>query len=406
MSGTVVNNETLALPKQHYDCVIIGGGVLGLCCAFYMRQYHPEKSLLLIEQEGIPSELGATFVSPAIVHSLFLNPDSYKKAKWSKHLLKNLSELTGVNRPHNQPYFPVGYAKFMDEHFDDSLTTEEFLESRTEIEQQNIQALLDLSYCKSVRFDADGGYASAENVAQHFGYAAVREGADLLLNARATFTSPQSLTIERLSYNNKMQQEVVMQETLSFAQCIVAAGHSSGAVLEGLGEIVDCPKVYMQYPKVEGDKQLLLGTGVNNAGVNNAGVNTIGRLELPVISYQGFHLRPQANGLLVVPPSLPADSIGYQPTEGKLMGVQVGLRREIIDSIMENLDSFPCFAWESFNLGKAVRQVRGAWQIAYEQPAWHKLKENKHVYLLHGGREAMSLGLATAHELAQSIEIQ
>ncbi len=396
MSGTVVNNETLSLPTQHYDCVIIGGGVLGLCCAFYMRQFHPEKSLLLIEQEGIPSELGATFVSPAIVHGLFANPESYKKAKWSKHLLQNLSNITGIDRPHSQAYFPVGYVQFMDEHYDDSTTQEDFLESRSEVEQKNFQALLDLSYCKSVCFDADGGYASAENVAQHFGYAAVREVTDLLLNARATFSSSQSLSIERLSYNKKMQQEVVRQESLSFAQCIVAAGHSSGTVLEGLGELVECPKVYMQYPKIEGDSQLILG----------ADLGTGGRLELPVISYQGFHLRPQADGLLVIPPALAADSIGYQPTEGKLMGVQVGLRREIIDSIMNNLDNFPCFAWESLNLGKAVRQVRGAWQIAYEQPAWQQLKENNHIYLLHGGREAMSLGLATAHELAQSIEIE
>ena len=396
MSGTVVNNETLVLPQQHYDIVIIGGGVLGLCCAFYLRKFQPNKSLLVIEQEGIPSELGATFVTPAIVHGLFLNPDSFKKAKWSKHLLKNLASITGIDRPYNQPYFPVGYARFMDEHFDDAMTQEEFLATLKEDQQKNIHSLMDLSYCKGVAFDADGGYASAENVAQHFGYASVRDGADLLLNARATFKSNHSLQIERLSYNNKMQQEVVQQESLSFGQCIVAAGQSSSTLLESLGELVACPKVYMQYPRIERDSQIILEAVDNNGG----------RLELPVLSYQGFHLRPQTDGLLVVPPSLPADSVGYQPTEGKLMGVQVGLRRELIDSILENLDSFPCFAWESLNLGKAVRQVRGAWQVAAEFPAWKVMPKHENVYLLHGGRQAMSLGLAVAHELAENIPVE
>lgn len=390
MSGTVVNNESLQLPKEHYDIVIVGGGVLGLCCAFYIRHYHPEKSLLLVEQEGIPSEIGATFVSPAIVHNLFLNPEHHKQAKWSKHLLQNLSDITGVNRPHNQPYFPVGYISLSDEHADDALLQEDFIESLSKAQQQNIQALLDLSYCKSARYDTTGGYANAENVAQHFGYAAVREGADLLLNARATFTSEHSLAIERLSYNKKMQQEVVKQESLTFENCIVSAGAETATLLEGIGELVELPKHYVQYPKIESDAQLVLGVGA--------------KLELPVISYQGFHLRPQGDGLLIIPPSIPKDSIGYQPTEGKLMGVQVGLRREIIDGVLENIDSFPCFGWESFNLGKSVRQVRGAWQIAHEFPAWQQLPKQTNFYLLHGGRQAMSLGLAVAHELAEKLE--
>ena len=395
MSGTVINNESLSLPKQHYDVIIIGGGVLGLSCAFYLRKYHPDKSLLIIEQEGIPSELGATFVSPAIVHSLFAKADLRKDAKWSINLLKNLAEITGIDRPHNQPYFPVGYAKFMDEHFDDSLSPDEFFEKLTDVQEKNMNSLVDLSYCKGIAFDTDGGFASAENVAQHFGYASVRDGADLLLNARATITGEHALAIEQLSYNKKMQQEVVKQESLSFEQCIVAAGHSNGDLLEGLGEIVPSSKVYMQYPKIERDAQLVLA----DSGQNGFG----GKLELPVLSYQGFHLRPQGDGLLVIPPKLPPDSIGYQPTEGKLMGVQVGLRREIIESILENLDNFPCFGWESLNLGKAVRQVRGAWQIASEYPAWQQLQNHEHVYLLHGGRQAMSLGLAVAHELAENL---
>ena len=47
---------------------------------------------------------------------------------------------------------------------------------------------------------------------------------------------------------------------------------------------------------------------------------------MPVLEHKGFTLRPQGEGLLVVPPPLSPDPAGYTPTGGNLMGVRTGLR--------------------------------------------------------------------------------
>ena len=57
-TGKVVNRAGLELPRTCYDTAIVGGGLLGLACAFYLRRFAPERTLLIIEADGVPSEEG------------------------------------------------------------------------------------------------------------------------------------------------------------------------------------------------------------------------------------------------------------------------------------------------------------------------------------------------------------
>ncbi len=391
-AGKVVNRAGLELPHTHYDIVIVGGGLLGLACAFYLRRLTPERKLLIVEADGIPSEEGATFVSPAVAHRAF-EGEARRRAAWALSVLARLAEETGVARPHDVPFRNVGWARSLPEPVAvaglETLPINTFLEKLAQESQTDLAELVNFEETNHVLYDPKGGYGSAEAAALHFGHGAVGRGADLLLNARASITGPNTIKLERLEFARDMQRKVVRTEVIEADTLLIAAGAWSAALIEdGLGEVLPVGRVYMQYPRVEADKRLVLEAG---------------RVMMPVSEHQGFTLRPQGEGLLVVPPTLPPDPAGYVPTGGNLMGVRTGLRRELLDALLAHADDLPLLEWDTLNLGKTVSKVRGAWEVLTESgyPEWRRVGET--AYVLLGGRDGFTLGLAAAYDLAATL---
>lgn len=394
MSGKVVNRAGLELPRHHYERVIVGGGMMGLACAFYLRRLAPEGNLLVVEADGIPSEGGATFVSPAIAHRAFEDAETRARADWTLSVLERLSEETGVTRPHDLPFRGGGWARLSGAAERvaglETLSLESFLTGLTEAQRTNLRHLIHLDEVGHVLYDPKGGYGSAEAVALHYGHGAVALGADLLLNARATFEGANRLRIERLEFNRYMGRERVRTESVEADTLIVAAGAETADWLEeALGVPLPLRKVYAQYPRIEADPRFHMLNG---------------RVTMPVLDFAGFTLRPQGEGVLVVPSPLPPDPPDYTPTGGRVAGVRVGLRRELLDRLMNASDALLFVAWESLNLGKTVKRVRGAWEVVTKSggPEWTRLENTSH-YALVGGLEGFSLGLAVAYDLAATI---
>ena len=384
MSGKVLNVANLALPQSHYDTLIIGAGLLGLATAFYLKK-HGAGSVLVAEQGGVPSETGMSFASPAIFNPGGARP---KERAWVRRTLLNLSEETGVTRPHDVPFRPVGLARFSAEASQNSMDFADFLET-LDAEQTVLEEMLEPDHFRQVTWQPSGGYGSAEAAAYYYGYGAVKLGVDLLLNTKVTPLSPKEFRGDRLEYTRDMSQQVVSSDRITAGRVIVAAGSASMSLVEdALGELLPYGRVYQQYPRIETDPRLPLEKG---------------RVRLPVISAHKFTLRPQGEGLLIVPPARSADPADYTPSGGKLMGVRVGLRREILEQLMAAGEQMPVLTWESLNLGKTLSKVRGAWQVVTPDglPEWRSLGEDW--YSLVGGDEGFSLGLASAYELAAEL---
>ena len=388
MSGNVMNRAGLVLPRKHYDYVVLGGGLLGLAVAFYLRRLEPQASLLIVEQGGIPSESGATFVSPAVAHAFFEEDELRKRARWNLQTLANLSKETGVERPNDVPFRQVGMLSLERENGADTQPTQALLETFAFQQVEATKHLLELPEFPHARWDASAGYGSAEAAALHYGYGAVKEGADLLLNARAQPLNKFEIKLERLEFDRQMRHRVVKTEKITADAVIVAAGASTPALVEdALGVLLPYRRHYVQYPRIETDVRLPLDGG---------------RVNLPVICADGFTLRPQGEGVLVVPPPLSPDPDGYEPTGARLLGVRVGVRREVLDTLLAHADALPFVNWESLNLGKTVQKVRGAWEVIPPDgvPKWRQV-EGWHTLV--GGRHGFSLGLAAAYDLAATL---
>ncbi|CAN5556438.1 hypothetical protein BH24DEI1_BH24DEI1_04390 [soil metagenome] len=394
--GRVVNRAGLRLPRHHYHKVVVGGGLLGLACACYLRRALPQETLLVVEGDGIPSEGGASYVSPGLAHRAFGDEGLRRRAAWAIGVLADLVAETGIERTHDRAFRPVGWARLGREVEEvvglESLTVGAWLSGRPVAERGNPAALLNLAEASHVLFDPQGGYGSAEAAALSFGHGAVGLGADLLINGRAGLVSAGEIQVERLEFNRAMRREVVKTERVTADAVVIAAGVGTAALIEeGVGVTLPLRKSYNQYPRLEASPQLTL---------------TEGRVALPVVEHLGFSLRTQGEGVMVVPPPLPPDPEGYQPRGGQLVGVRVGLRRELLEELMERLESMPFLAWETLNLGKTASGVRGAWDVHTPSGLPEFFEVRPGLYALAGGREGLTLGLAAALDLAGKVANQ
>ena len=81
----------------------------------------------------------------------------------------------------------------------------------------------------------------------------------------------------------------------------------------------------------------------------------------------------------------------------------VGLRREVIESMLGSLDTLPALANEALVLGRSIADIPGAWLAlpVGGWPVWERL-DDQHVLLL-GGPRADLTGLSVARELAGEV---
>ena len=378
-----MNHAGIALQTSHYDTVILGGGFLGLSLAFYLKTFLPELSLLLIEEEGIPSEQGMTHLSPGILDKSSLASKDTAKYDWGLNTLANLAQICGVQRA-DRVLFRTGIRHFVK----DALGVPE-VRALSEQEKQLFGHMLEPDVFPVSYLDETGAYASAEAASMVYGFAAVKLGLDLMLNTRVDALDGQRLKLKRLEFNRYMQRVVVREESLQASTLIVALGAKTTEFVEAAwAELLPYRQVYRQYPRIEADRRLPLKAG---------------KVDLPIIAVKGFYFRPQGEGLLVIPPALPADPRGYKPLGATLMGVPVGVRRELLELFLQVMPELPLLTWESLKLGKTVAQVRGCWELLTPdaKAEWRQLSANG--YSLVGGQASLPLALAQSYELAAHI---
>ena len=268
-----------------------------------------------------------------------------------------LGERNGRHAAHDVPFREVGWARSLPAPVAvaglETLTADAFLEKLLQEKQTDLTKLANFGEASHVLYDPKGGYGSAEAAALHFGHGAVREGADLLLNARATLTGPNTLTLERLEFARDMQRKVVKREVVEAGTLIVAAGAWSAALIEdGLGEVLPVGRVYMQYPRVEADKRLKLGTGLE-----------AGRVAMPRARAQGLHPPAPGRGPAGGPAMLPPDPAGYLQRAELLWACGRACAANSWTCSWRTRGDLPLLEWDTLNLGKTVSKFGALWEV-------------------------------------------
>ena len=315
----VFNRADQNLPEKEYDFLVVGAGLLGVRCAWHLRRCAPDSSLLLIDQGGLPSEEGATHLSPAVHHHFFTAAERRRAAAEWGEALRRLAAADDAEA--RTAWRPLGYWSNAPE--DLALAGSEGFERRTFADlcaaHPNAAVLFAHPPDAPFALDLRGGCAHPEAVAFHFARAAVRAGADLCLNSRAAFDGPGALRLERLSVNRRMEAFVERRSRVRGRRIVVAAGAAGAGMIEHqLGEAIPgAARCYQQFPRIGRDPAL----------VRRAEDDL---LDLPVVRDGDFVVRPHRDGALLVPPWPAPDPEGYVPTGGRFLGVPVGLRRELL----------------------------------------------------------------------------
>ena len=349
-----------------YDLLVIGAGRMGTALARHLRELAPKDSLLLAEEGGLPNEEGATILAPGVWHQ-DVPGEQRQRAEQTRTLLDehlNTCGLLELRAEADAGFRPVA-----------------------EVMSPELSGLIDQGVLPSARFDPWAGVYSAGSVTLQNADAAIRSGADLMLNVRAELLGTGAdgrarVRLHRLSVTNT--HEVVIDHSVSVTagQVVVAAGAAGPHLAEvGLGVVTPHRMAYRQTPRLE----------VPSAPGS------------PVLQAGGLLLRPRDGGYTVIPPIPHPDPWGYVPTGGRLVGVPVGLRRETLDAVLEVMDGLSALATEALVVGKSIADIPGAWVALPEGgwPLWQRL-DDAH-WLLLGGDRADLTGLAVAQELAQEL---
>jgi len=385
MARRVFNHAGIPLERAHYDVGIVGGGLLGLSCAFWLMALEPSLKVLIVEQGGIPQEGGATQNSSGLF-SLARLGDRLEEARWTLGILQDLEHVTGIQRPHDPKFQKVGWLKLFSDGVEKGPKPDlEFLSGAA---RANLERLVNLSSVSRAQYDPEGGFGSASSAALHFGFGAVAKGADLMLSTRASGSvGSRNLTLERLDIDRQMRVFAARAERAQVDKLIVAAGADTARWLEqNLNLPVAIPKHYVQHLRISEKAALERQNG---------------EVTMPVLEREGFVLRPHLGGVLISLPPIAADPVDYQARGATLFGVPVGLRREYLDSVLEGMEALPCLSWPELNLGKTALELLGALEVAREFPGWLELDAG--VYALYGGRGGFELGVSSALDLASSV---
>ncbi|WP_291424079.1 FAD-dependent oxidoreductase [Deinococcus sp.] len=372
--------------EPYFDLVVVGAGRMGAALTLYLRQLLPHRSVLLIEEGGLPNEEGATILAPGIWSTLDLPVAQQEQARWTRTQLE--TALGDVQ------WRPRALAELHTQETPGARPTREALADFPEA--------LHLINPEQLPFARLDGYAATYrpgNVALNAAQQAIKLGANLLLNTRAvplpavsaqtdsgsTGSGLARLKLERLTVTNTHQ--IVTHETLNLRAgvTVIAAGAAGPALAEHqLGVHTAHGRAYQQYPRLEQPS----------------------REDAPILRTGPLTLRPQHGGYTLIPAPHHRDPHGYQPTAGHLTGVQTGLRRELLEDLVALMPAVPALAAEGLQVGRSLSDLPGAWVSlpggrVNGWPLWEELTPE--AFLLLGGPSADTLGLWVAHDLAAEL---
>ncbi|MBB5377368.1 hypothetical protein HNQ07_002860 [Deinococcus metalli] len=353
---------------REYDVLVLGAGRMGTLCAHALRQLAPALSVLLVEAGGLPNEDGATLLAPGVWTALDVPAPRHAEARWVRAQLETaFGDVSFQTRPLIDLHATPGAQR------------------RPSRDLNLDPAMVDPAALPWATVDEQAATYRPGALALNAAQAAIRLGADLLLNTRAHLHGPGRVRLERLTVTNT--HRVVVHETHHVAaQTIVVAlgADGPGAAEHDLGVHTTHARAYRQSPRV----------------------NVPSQDTTPLLRAHGLTLRPQHGGYTVIPPIHHRDPAGYVPAGGRLTGVPTGLRRETLEDLVAAMESLPALGTAALETGHSASDVPGAW-LALPAGDPHAPPQHEevapHVHLLLGGPHADTLGPATAHDLAATI---
>jgi len=166
-----VNNKT--------DIIVIGGGINGVCTAFYLAKRGVD--VMLLEKSFIAG--GPTGLSSAIVRQHYSNPVTARMALNSLRVWQNFPEVTGAEQVFTNEVFMIGVRPEDIEGLKANINMQQSVGIKTRFitpeEMREMDPNLDVSGLGGGAFEPESGYCDPAAAASGFAQAAIKHGAEI-----------------------------------------------------------------------------------------------------------------------------------------------------------------------------------------------------------------------------------
>jgi glycine/D-amino acid oxidase-like deaminating enzyme len=205
------------------DVIIIGGGINGVCTAYYLAKQKVQVTLL--EKSFIAG--GPTGLSSAIVRQHYSNPVTIRMALESLHAWQNFSEITGERAVFTETGFLLGARPADIEPLKANIALQQSAGINTRLvtveEMGELEPHLDTSGMAGAAYEPESGYCDPVEAATGFAKAAQKLGATIKTDVTVT---------EILTSNDIVTGVQTDTGPISAGKVIIAAGPWSNFLLQ------------------------------------------------------------------------------------------------------------------------------------------------------------------------------
>jgi glycine/D-amino acid oxidase-like deaminating enzyme len=381
--GQVVSGRDARLPSGPWDAVVVGAGIYGLPCAFFLARRGAR--VLVVEDNAIPGEC-ITVNTGGIIRVSYSDLDVARVAAFARRIYAAPTRTLALREPIHLGFLRTGWGRFIHAgHVPGSLeavtriangvdealrveTRDAYAASLSARRRKNLGTLLDLDDVTHVLVDDAGGYADGGTALTGFYAACLEAGVCVSLHSTVTEFVRRGDAVTGLVLDRHTREgdgeRVVARETVMADRIVLAAGRGNGELVRRCaGWEMPTFTSFHQLPYIRNAPDVAFEATRYTAGEPGA-ERTVEAIDAPVISHwRDIYFRPEGTGVVFGVHHRELQPDDYRPAGGAIdtgaFRMPVGLDQVMVDKLVELMPHFPVLSSSGLNLGHTPADIAG-----------------------------------------------
>ena len=371
----LVHDRRSPLPDGPWDVVVVGAGIYGLPCAYFLAR-HAGARVLVVEDNAIPGE-GITVNTGGIIRVAYSNLDVARVAAFARAIYREPTRRLRLTAPTSMGFVPTGWGRFVNADAVPGVAEEihriaagvgagmqvrrlgEYLADLSPGRRRNVEAILDVTDSTHVLVDEKGGFADGGTALLGWQDACLEACVCIALYAPVLDFVRDGSRIAAVVVDRSRDASGV-PESIRATRVVLAAGRNNAALVRAAaGWEMPTFTSFHQLAYVRNSADLDFASRVYDVG-EGAGRRQVELIDAPTISHwRDIYFRPEGMGMILGTHHRELQADDYRPRGGEIGGMRVGLDQTMVSALLELMPYFPILSSPGLNLGRTPDDIAG-----------------------------------------------